>query len=107
MIANYSTPLVTTGFRKKGNKEGHTWLISGVKGIFSKYTKNGILLLKASDVENVYYWCNWGWSGSSDGWYRYTNVELPIPSPDGDPNPFLAENRQFFIYHPNRVPAGL
>ncbi|WP_080904799.1 C10 family peptidase [Parabacteroides sp. Marseille-P3160] len=80
---------VTAGFQKKGEKAGHTWVICGVRG----YVKSEGGKYVAVDDSQMSYYCNWGWSGSSDGWYVYTNVEQPT----NIDYPFIKDNEQLYI----------
>lgn len=51
-------PVAARGRMKKG--DGHMWLYTGVKGLFS--STDGV-----QRITHLY--CNWGWGGSSNGWY--------------------------------------
>ncbi|MDR0230583.1 MAG: C10 family peptidase [Dysgonamonadaceae bacterium] len=84
---NYHLPHITSGFRKSP-REGHTWLWTGIHCWCSGIKSNGEYIVYPG---TVLLYCNWGWGGSSDGWF----VEYERPDPN-KPS-FLDDNDQLYI----------
>lgn len=73
-------PHITGGCRNKPKRSGHCWIWDGIKGYL-----NG----SSFTVESIH--CNWGWGGSSDGWF--VNYEQPDPNMES----YYDDNNQLYI----------
>lgn len=72
---NYGWPVIMRG-REPDNSGGHTWVCDGYKrnrhitihnpGTYYEY--------ETSTISSYYLQMNWGWGGTSDGWYLYNDM---------------------------------
>lgn len=85
-------PHITGGAQKKGEKGAHTWVWDGVNGKF-KVTSDGRGPLNYQPIGTILFHCNWGWGGTSDGWYLQSNMEQPTDKTA----PYLDNNTQLYI----------
>lgn len=64
---------------------GHAWIIDGAMDIWMKYVMPGRLM----ETHAIYFYCNWGWEGSANGWYKHFSL-APVNGPElvehGDQN---------------------
>lgn len=82
-------PTLTRGNKKKGDKAGHAWVYSGIRAWVTGTPGN----YSVKTLSAIY--CNWGWGGSSDGWYYNGSHEHA----SGMDYPFLANNHQIYFYN--------
>lgn len=82
-------PHITSGFTKKPRK-GHSWIWEGIDCKLTGTTDgHSRLYLDYSVTPKLY--CNWGWGGSSNGWY------VSYEQPEGHDKPYLDDNCQLYI----------
>lgn len=82
-------PHITSGFTKNP-REGHAWIWEGIDAMLKGTTDgHSRLYLDYSVTPKLY--CNWGWGGSSNGWY------VSYEQPDTYDRPFLDDNCQIYI----------
>jgi len=60
---SYSRPVLLSG---DNGTTGHMWVCDGYKDVNYYYAD-------CTGVGYLYYHMNWGWGGSSDGWYGFNN----------------------------------
>lgn len=68
---NNSSPIY---FRGSDSKSGHAWVIDAYRQTDSYYIYYQMdepynVYRTITDIGDTYYHCNWGWSGSYNGWY--------------------------------------
>lgn len=79
-------PHMTRGERKSP-RSGHAWLWTGID--FDYDAATAIPTMKVTKVYQVY--CNWGWGGSSNGWFA------SYEQPDPNMQPYLDNNDQIYV----------
>lgn len=82
-------PHVTSGFTKNP-REGHSWVWEGIDCML-KGTTDGYSRLYLDYTVTPKLYCNWGWGGSSNGWY------VSYEQPEGHAKPYLDDNCQLYI----------
>lgn len=67
------------GIYENGQRTGgHEWIVGGCMDINIWYLENG----GPRAGRHLYYlYCNWGWKGLSNGWYKWSNMN-PIEGPE-------------------------
>ncbi|MGL5318208.1 MAG: C10 family peptidase [Bacteroidales bacterium] len=85
-IALYGV-VIATGFTRSGL--GHAWIYDGVRG--NMYLTGNPSQPYSKGNPWPLFHCNWGWGGSSNGWYAQ-GWEQP-----SDHEPFLVNNAQIYI----------
>ncbi len=83
----HGLPTITRGSRKHP-VEGHAWLWTGIDCQYTGIKSDGDYLVVAN---TVLLWCNWGWGGSSDGWF------IEFEKPDPSKEPYMDNNNQLYI----------
>lgn len=56
---------------------GHAWIIDGAMDIWMKYVMPG----KMMETHAVYFYCNWGWEGKANGWFKHFSF-APVNGPE-------------------------
>ena len=78
-IHSYGKPVICRGQNKR-KSGGHQWVIEGHRGWM--YQGNPYEVVES---KTQYWYCNWGWGGSGNGWY--INYMYPKYSGDDSGNP--------------------
>jgi hypothetical protein len=65
-------PQIVWGYDSGGS--GHTWIWEGVDFYYTTFA-NGVYNIVQSMPYQVY--CNWGWGGTANGWYAWTDKTNP------------------------------
>lgn len=81
-------PHITSGFTKNP-RTGHAWLWEGIDAYSTGRTDGSRIYLDYSIAPKLY--CNWGWGGSSNGWY------VSYEQPEGTNKHYLDDNCQLYI----------
>jgi len=82
-------PHITSGV-KKNAKVGHAWIWEGIRcNVSSINHSNGKIQISGSPL----LYCNWGWGGSSNGWFA--NYEDAVVN--GEIRRYIDDNRQIYI----------
>jgi hypothetical protein len=88
---NYGRPHLTRGERKSP-RSGHAWIWTGIDCTIDANTvAPNMKVVKTNAV-----YCNWGWGGSSNGWFA------SYEQPDPNMKPFLDNNDQIYILSSGR-----
>ncbi|HCC52385.1 MAG TPA: hypothetical protein DEQ30_10290 [Porphyromonadaceae bacterium] len=89
-------PHITSGI-DKSTKSGHSWIWEGIDCYVTGLDfLNGKYNIASSPSVQLY--CNWGWGGSSNGWYA--NFEEPIDDITGKRiSWYVDDNCQLYIYN--------
>lgn len=73
---NSTTPVYMRGNAGKdasGNYiNGHAWIIDGALNIWLQYIMQGG---RRMETNAIYFYCNWGWRGTANGWYQHYNFK--------------------------------